>query len=43
MAYQVVVTDTAEADVESILKWFRDQQATKAAGRWHAQFIAKLH
>lgn len=30
MAYRVILTDKAEADVDSVLKWFRDQQATDA-------------
>ena len=42
MACRVVLTDRAEADVEAVLKWFRDQQATEAAGRWYAQLLAKL-
>lgn len=42
MAYRVVLTDRAEADVESILKWFCDQRATDAGGRWYMQLIAKL-
>jgi len=43
MAYRVVLTDKAEADVESVLKWFCDQRATDAGRRWYAQLIAKLH
>ena len=42
MAYRVVLTDKAEADVESVLKWFHDQQATDAGGRWYAQLMARL-
>lgn len=42
MAYRVVVTDKAEADIESILKWFDQQSATQAGARWYAQFVAKL-
>lgn len=42
MAYRVVLTDKAEADVESVLKWFGDQRATHAGGRWFAQFMARL-
>jgi plasmid stabilization system protein ParE len=43
MAFRVVLTDKAEADVESVLKWFHDQQATEAGGRWFAQLMAKLN
>lgn len=42
MAYRVGLTDKAEADVESMLKWFHDQQATDAGGRWYAQLMARL-
>lgn len=42
MMYRVVLTDKAEADVESVLKWFHDQQATEAGGRWLAQLMTKL-
>mgnify|MGYP002624664892 CR=1 FL=1 len=42
MAYRVVLTDKAEADVESVLKWFCDQRATDAGGRWYAQLMDKL-
>lgn len=42
MAYRVILTDKAEADVDSVLKWFLDQQATDAGGRWFAQLMAKL-
>ena len=42
MAYRVVVTDKAEADVESVLKWFHNQQATEAGSRWYALLMARL-
>lgn len=42
MAFRVVLTDSAEADVESVLKWFHDQRATEAGGRWFAQLMVKL-
>ncbi len=42
MPYRVVLTDKAEADVESVLKWFCDQRATEAGGRWYAQLMDKL-
>lgn len=42
MPYRVMLTVKAEADVASILKWFQDQQATDAGGRWFAQLMAKL-
>lgn len=40
--YRVVVTEKAEADVESVLKWFHDQMATEAGGKWLAGLMAKL-
>jgi plasmid stabilization system protein ParE len=42
MAFRVVLTDTAEADVESVLKWFREQRATEAGTRWFAQLMARV-
>lgn len=42
MAYRVVLTDKAEADVEQVLQWFHDQQATSAGNRWFAQLMRKL-
>jgi plasmid stabilization system protein ParE len=40
--YRVLLTERAEADVEAVLRWFRDQRATEAGGRWFAQLMAKL-
>ena len=42
MRYRVLLTDRAEADVESVLKWFADQRTTNAGGRWFAQLMNKL-
>ncbi len=42
MQYRVMLTDKAEADVESVLKWFSDQRATDAGGRWFAQLMIRL-
>lgn len=42
MTYRVVLTDKAEADVESVLKWFHGRQATEAAGRWLAALMSRL-
>lgn len=42
MQYRVMLTDKAEADVESVLKWFSDQRATDAGGRWFAQLMTRL-
>lgn len=42
MSYRVSLTDKAEADVEAVLKWFHDNQAIDAGGRWFAQFMSKL-
>ena len=33
----------AEADVDEVLRWFHDQQATAAAGRWFARLITKIN
>lgn len=43
MQYRVLLTDKAESDVESVLEWFSDQQATDAGGRWFAQLMARLN
>ena len=43
MQYRVLLTDKAEADVESVLEWFSDQQATDPGGRWFAQLMARLN
>jgi plasmid stabilization system protein ParE len=32
--YRVQIADKALADVEGVLTWFRDQEATEAGGRW---------
>lgn len=42
MAFRVVLADRAEADVEAVLKWFSDQRATEAGGRWFTQLMARL-
>lgn len=42
MAFRVVITDKAEADVEAILRWFSSQNAIEAGGRWFAQLTARL-
>jgi plasmid stabilization system protein ParE len=42
MAFRVVLTDKAEADVASVLGWFQQQHATDAGGRWFAQLMARL-
>lgn len=36
MSYRVRLTEKAEADVASVLEWFRDQQALAAGGKWYA-------
>ncbi len=43
MQYRVLLTDRAEVDVESVLKWFADQGATDAGGRWFVQLMNKLN
>ena len=42
MQYRVMLTDKAETDVESVLKWVSDQRATDAGGRWFVQLMARL-
>lgn len=42
MPYRVILTDKAEADVDAILKWFHDHQATAAGGRWFAKLMSLL-
>lgn len=42
MVWQVVLTDRAESDVDSVLSWFRDQHADAASHAWFAQLSAKL-
>lgn len=42
MAFRVDLTDTAEADVDSVLAWFVEQKATEAGGRWFSQLMSKL-
>ena len=42
MKYQVQLTAKAERDVDQVLRWFRQQQATAAGGRWLAQLLTRL-
>lgn len=42
MTYRVELTELAEADVASVLNWFRDQGALKAGARWFAQLMSRL-
>lgn len=42
MRYRVRLTEKAEADVASILEWFRDQQALAAGGKWYAAVMKAL-
>jgi plasmid stabilization system protein ParE len=42
MAFRVVLTVKAEADVDAVLKWFSDRRVRDAGGRWYGQLIAKL-
>lgn len=43
MAYRVVLTEKAEADVDSVLRWFHDQRATEAGSRWFKQLMSRLN
>lgn len=42
MTYRVLLTDKAEADIDAVLRWFHEQRATDAGGRWLASLHAKL-
>jgi plasmid stabilization system protein ParE len=42
MKYRVRLAAKAEADVDGVLRWFRDQQATAAGGRWFARLMVKI-
>lgn len=42
MTFRVLLTDKADADVDSILRWFHDQRATEAGRRWFAQLMDRL-
>ena len=42
MKYRVRLTGKAEADVASVLEWFRDQQALAAGGKWYAALMKAL-
>lgn len=39
MRYQVVLSDKAEADVATVLQWFRDHEASEAGRRWFNQLM----
>jgi plasmid stabilization system protein ParE len=40
--YRVRLTAKAEADVDGVLRWFQEQQATVAGGRWFSRLMAKI-
>ena len=42
MAIQVRITARAERDIEQVLRWFHDQDATAAGSRWLNQLHAKI-
>lgn len=42
MTYHVELTAKAEWDVESVLRWFHEQRATTAGGRWLKQLMARI-
>ena len=42
MAFKVILTERAERDVDSVLRWFHDQRATEAGSRWFAQLMSRL-
>ena len=42
MRYQVRLTNQAEADVESVLRWFASQRAMSAGATWLSALMARL-
>jgi plasmid stabilization system protein ParE len=40
--YRVRLTAKAEADVESVLRWFHEHPATVAGARWFCRLVAKI-
>ena len=42
MKYRVELTANAERDVDSALRWFREQHATAASGRWLNAILARV-
>ena len=42
MKYRVRLAAKAEADVDRVLRWFHEQQATVAGGRWFARLMGKI-
>ena len=42
MTFRVRLTAKAEADVDRVLRWFQEQQASAAGGRWFARLMAKI-
>ncbi len=42
MRYQVRLTDKAESDVDSVLRWFTTQQANSAGATWLSALMSRL-
>ena len=42
MRYQDRLTNTAEADVESVLRWFASQRAMTAGAAWLSSWMARI-
>ncbi len=42
MKYRVRLAAKAEADVDRVLRWFHEQQAAIAGGRWFARFMGTI-
>ncbi len=40
--YRVRLTAKAQADVESVLRWFYEERATAAGERWFRRLMAKI-
>lgn len=42
MKFQVRLSARAERDVDGVLRWFREQRATAAGGRWLAKLMSRI-
>lgn len=42
MTYRVRLTDQAESDVDSVLRWFHEQRATSAGERWFSRLLDEI-
>lgn len=42
MKCRVRLTERAERDAESVLRWFHEHSVTAAGERWYAQLMARI-